>query len=168
LLERAQEFFLGLHARLPGSGGSGDAGVSQIAAAGGSRGAGMAALAKALAICAGTVGGAAACVATGVAPAPLGIEPEHATEARIERVSPRAEEELAAPPATYEPAPEPEPQPQPESRTEPAPEPEPAPPLPEASETGAVEYAPPEESAPSPAAEPAGGSGGGAAGEFGP
>jgi RNA polymerase sigma factor (sigma-70 family) len=167
LLERAQELVVGLHSRLPGGGGSGESGVSQIAAAGGTRGAGMAALAKALAICAGTVGGAAACVATGVAPAPLGIEPQHTTGAKIERMSQRAVEEVAAPPAVdYEPTtPAPEPQPQPE----PAPEPElePPSPAPEAVEAGAVEYEPSAETASTPA-EPAEGSRGGAAGEFGP
>jgi RNA polymerase sigma factor (sigma-70 family) len=166
LLERAQEFLVGLHSRLPG-GSSDEAGVSQIAAAGGTRGAGMAALAKALAICAGTVGGAAACVATGVAPTPLGIEPQHATRAKIERVSPRAVEEVTAPPV-YEPAPTPEPQPQPAPQSEPVPEPESPSPEPETSEAGAVEYAPPVETASAPAAEPAGQSSGGAAGEFGP
>lgn len=170
LLERAQEFLVGLHSRLPGSGGSGETGVSQIAAAGGTRGAGMAALAKALAICAGTVGGAAACVATGVAPAPLGMEPQHTTRARIERVSPRALEEATVPSVVYEPAPAPEPQPQPAPQPKPAPEPEPDSPsaAPETSEAGAIEYAPSAETAPAPAAEPARESSGGAAGEFGP
>jgi RNA polymerase sigma factor (sigma-70 family) len=170
LLEKAQEFLVGLPSRLPGSGGSGETGASQIAAAGGTRGAGMAALAKALAICAGTVGGAAACVATGVAPAPLGIEPQHATRAKIERVSQRAVEEVTAPPVVYEPAPASEPQPQPAAQPEPEPEPEPEPasPAPEMSEAGAVEYAPTAETASTPAAEPAEGSSGGAAGEFGP
>ncbi len=171
LLERAQELLVGLHSRLPGSGGSGETGVSQIAAAGGTRGAGMAALAKALAICAGTVGGAAACVATGVAPAPLGMEPQHATRARIERVSPRAIEEVTTPPVVYEPAAAAaEPQPQPAPQPEPAPEPEPESPsvAPETSEAGAIEYAPPAETAPAPAAEPTGESSDGAAGEFGP
>lgn len=60
-----------------GSGGASDSTLGGIAAAGGTRGAGMAALAKALAICAGTVGGAAACVATGVVPAPLLGSPAH-------------------------------------------------------------------------------------------
>jgi RNA polymerase sigma factor (sigma-70 family) len=165
LLERAQEFLVGLHSRLHGSGGSGETGVSQIAAAGGTRGAGMAALAKALAICAGTVGGAAACVATGVAPAPLGMEPQHATRAKIERVSQRAVEEVTAPPpVVYEPAPEPQPPPAPQPEPEPA-QPSPAP---ETSEAGAVEYAPPAETASPPAAVPADESSGGAAGEFGP
>jgi RNA polymerase sigma factor (sigma-70 family) len=168
LLERVQEFFVGLHSRLPGGGGTSDAGVAQVAAAGGTRGAGMAAIAKALAICAGTVGGAAACVATGVAPVPFGIEPGHTTKAKIERVSQRAVEDVMPPPVEYESAPAPEPQPQPAPQPQPEPEPEPTSPAPEASEAGAVEYAPPAEIPSVPAAEPAGGSSGGAAGEFGP
>jgi RNA polymerase sigma factor (sigma-70 family) len=47
-----------------GGGGSGNA--ASVAAAGGSRGAGMAAVAKILAICGATAAGGAACVATGV------------------------------------------------------------------------------------------------------
>ncbi len=47
-----------------GGGGSGDA--ATVAAAGGSRGAGMAAVAKILAICGATAAGGATCVATGV------------------------------------------------------------------------------------------------------
>lgn len=167
LLDRAQELLVGLHSRLPGSGGPGETGASQIAAAGGTRGAGMAALAKVLAICAGTVGGAAACVATGVAPAPLGIEPQHATGTRIERVSQRAVEEATAPPV--EPAPAAEPQPQPAVQPEPAAEPESPAPAPETSEAGAVEYAPASEpSASPPPAEPSSPSSSSAAGEFGP
>jgi RNA polymerase sigma factor (sigma-70 family) len=171
LVERMQEFFVGLHARLPGSDGAGDAGIAQVAAAGGTRGAGMAALAKALAICAGTVGGAAACVATGVAPAPFGIEP-HAAEPKIERVSERAVEETETPAVDYEPAPAPTdspPQPPPQQQ-QPQPEPEPPTTTPETAEAGAVEYTPPEpEPAPSStSAEPAGASSGSAAGEFGP
>jgi RNA polymerase sigma factor (sigma-70 family) len=172
LFERAQEFFVGLHSRLPGNGGSGDSGVSQIAAAGGTRGAGMAALAKVLAICAGTVGGAAACVATGVAPAPFGIAPEHSGKAPIERVSERADEEAAPPTTEYEPAP-----PASESQTQ-TPRKQPAQPshpepqesTPETAEAGAVEYeAPPPEPAPAPtAAAPSAASSGSAAGEFGP
>ncbi len=170
LLERAQEFLVGLHSRLPGGGGPGEAGVSQIAAAGGTRGAGMAALAKVLAICAGTVGGAAACVATGVAPAPFGIEPQHATQAKVEHVSQGAVDEPSSPVVDYEPAgPAPEPQRHPTPQPEPTPEPEPPSVAPETSETGAVEYAPPPEpSAAPPAAEPPSSSNGSAAGEFGP
>jgi RNA polymerase sigma factor (sigma-70 family) len=168
LLERAQELLVGLHSRLPGGGGSSETGVSQIAAAGGTRGAGMAALAKALAICVGTVGGAAACVATGVTPMPLGMEPQHATPAKVERVSRRAVDEVTAPPAVYEPASEPEPHQQPAPEPAPEPEPESPSPPPETSEAGAVEYAPPAEPAAPPPAAPSEGSSGGAAGEFGP
>lgn len=167
LLERAQELLVGLHARLPGGG---DSGIAQVAAGGGTRGAGLAALAKALAVCAGTVGGAAACVATGVVPAPLGIEPQHATQARIERVSERAVEEVAPPAVKYEPAPPPsETQTQPSPEQQPQAEPEPAP-EPETAEGGAVEYeAPPPEPASAPtSAEPSSASSGSAAGEFGP
>lgn len=174
MIERAQEFFVGLHSRLPGSGGSGDSGVSQIAAAGGTRGAGMAALAKVLAICAGTVGGAAACVATGVAPAPFGLAPEHPTKATVERSSERAVEEAAAPTAEYEPAPpasEPQTQTQQKQPDQPS-HPEPPEPAPEPTEAGAVEYeAPPPEPEPTGAtatAAPSAASSGSAAGEFGP
>jgi RNA polymerase sigma factor (sigma-70 family) len=174
LLERAQEALIGLHARLPGSTATSDAGISQVAAAGGARGAGMAALAKALAICAGTVGGAAACVATGVAPAPLALAPEHAAGARVERVSRRALEEVAASDAASLPAapvvaPEAAPQPDAESEAEIETEAPPPTSAPEAVETGAVEYAPPPEVAvPPAAAAPSGTSSGSAAGEFGP
>jgi RNA polymerase sigma factor (sigma-70 family) len=170
LLGRAQEFLVGLHARLPGSG-AGDTGAAQVAAAGGTRGAGLAALAKALAICAGTVGGAAACVVTGVVPAPLDIAPQHATQAKIERVSERAVEEVAPPAVRYEPAPSPEPQRQPEPKHQPEAEPEPSTPAPETAEGGAVEYEapPPEPVSAAPAgAEPSSTSSGSAAGEFGP
>lgn len=164
LLERVQEFFLGIHSRLSGAS---DNGLTQVAATGGTRGAGMAALAKALAICAGTVGGAAACVASGVAPAPLEITPQHSTEARIERVSQRAIEEATPPPVEYEPAATPAPQsPQ---QLQPEPEAEPVEPVQEATEAGAVEYTPPPEPAPTPApVESSGSSSGSAAGEFGP
>jgi RNA polymerase sigma factor (sigma-70 family) len=173
LLERAQELFLNLHSRLPGASGSSDSGVAQIAAAGGTRGAGMAALAKALAICAGTVGGAAACVATGVAPAPLDIAPQHSTGPKIERVSERAIEEAAPPTVEAEPAPPAEarePEPQSPQQAQPEPEAEPVPATPETAETGAVEYAPPppEPASAAPATESSGSSSGNAAGEFGP
>lgn len=172
LIERAQELLLGLHARLPGSAATSDAGIGQVAAAGGGRGAGIAALAKALAICVGTVGGAAACVATGVAPGPLGLAPDHATTASVERVSRRAVEEAAPPVAPSPPA---SPAPEPQSPPPQAPQAEPQPELasaaaaPEAIEAGAVEYAPPPEAtAAPPATEPVEASSGSAAGEFGP
>jgi RNA polymerase sigma factor (sigma-70 family) len=164
LLDRVHEFLVGLHSRLAGAGGRGDAGIAPVAAAGGTRGAGVAALAKVLAICAGTVGGAA-CVVTGVTPAPLGIEPQHVTQAKIERISERAVEQVAPPVLEYEPAPsKPQTSPQP-AQPQPEPESEPI----ESAGAGAVEYsAPPEPpSAPATTETPAA-SNGNAAGEFGP
>lgn len=173
LLDRAHELLVGLHARLPGAAGGGDGGIAQVAAAGGSRGVGMAALAKALAICAGTVGGAAACIATGVAPVPIGIHPEQSVGAKVERVSRRAVEEVEPPAIEYQPAPpqphaQPAPEPEPQSEPEPEPESEPEPTAAESAEAGAVEYAPPEPVAQVPTGEPASSSSGSAAGEFGP
>jgi RNA polymerase sigma factor (sigma-70 family) len=173
LLERAQELLVGLQSRLPGAGGGGDPGFAQVATAGGTRGAGMAALAKALAICAGAVG-SAACVATGVVPAPLGVEPKHETQARIERVSARALEGASTSTADYEPAPpatEPPSSPQPAKQPQdPSQSPQPKPEVEaEAVEAGAVEYvAPPPQPTPAttPEATPTGT--GNAAGEFGP
>ncbi|HET8863096.1 MAG TPA: sigma-70 family RNA polymerase sigma factor [Solirubrobacterales bacterium] len=170
LLERAQEFFLGLHSRLPGLGGRNETGLTQVAAAGGTRGAGMAALAKALAICAGTVGGAAACVVAGVAPLPLDIEPQHRAEARIERISERAAETVTPAAAEPEPAPAPAKTAAPAQPVEPVAESAAPEVATEATEVGAIEYAPPAEpTPPTPpaAAEPSAGSGS-AAGEFGP
>ncbi len=173
LLERAQELLIGLHSRLPGAGrATGESGLTQVAVAGGARGAGTAALAKALTVCAGTIGGAAACVATGIAPAPLGIESQHSTGAKIERISKLAMDQPAAPADAYEttpPAPETTAQPKPEQEPKVEPATPPPAPAPESAETGAVEYTPPasESSAPPAVAEsPA--SSGSAAGEFGP
>jgi RNA polymerase sigma factor (sigma-70 family) len=171
LLERAGEFFLGLHSRLPGGGGESDGGLGQVAAAGGSRGAGMAALAKALAICAGTVGGAAACVATGVVPAPLGIDAPHSAGAKIERVSQRTLEQTAPQAIRYEPAPEPSEADAQKQASTSKPEPESEPVVAEAVDAGAVEYSPPPPPEPAPsssAAESSSASNGSAAGEFGP
>jgi RNA polymerase sigma factor (sigma-70 family) len=171
LFERAQELLIGWHSRLPGIGNASEGGLSQVAVAGGARGAGAAALAKALAICAGTVGGAAACVATGITPAPLGIAPEHKTEAAIERVSQQVLSE--PPPESTQEAAAPAPETPARSEKE-APEADSTPsaptPAPESTEAGAVEYVapPPEEPAASaPTTEPSTSSGS-AAGEFGP
>lgn len=167
LFERTHELLAGLHSRLPGTGGAGDAGLTGIAA-GGTRGVGMAALAKALAICAGTVGGAVACVATGVAPAPLGIGPPQSTGATIEHVSQRAIDRVEQPAVEYAPAPPP-----PEvSPTRPGPKPQAGgeePDIQAASAAGAVGYSPPPQpAAPPPIQKQTGSSSGSAAGEFGP
>ena len=85
LLDRAHEAFAEPLLAAARRGGATDSAISQVAAAGGTRGAGMAALAKVLAICAGTAGGAAACVAAGVVPAPLDLGPDQVKKPAIER-----------------------------------------------------------------------------------
>ncbi|HVY78801.1 MAG TPA: sigma-70 family RNA polymerase sigma factor [Solirubrobacterales bacterium] len=169
LLARAQELAAGLWSRLPGGGGESVA--SQVAAAGGSRGAGMAALAKLLTVCAGAAGGAA-CVATGVLPAPA-LAPEGDPKAAAVRST---EREAAASAIEYEPA-APAPEAPAASHEEAQVKPEPETKhrgAPEASEAtaGAIEYEPPAPVA-EPVAAPAAGAGsastsGSAAGEFGP
>jgi RNA polymerase sigma factor (sigma-70 family) len=171
LLDRAQELAGNLWSRLPGT--SGESVATQVAAAGGSRGAGMAALAKLLTVCAGAAGGAA-CVATGVLPTPL-LEQGHDRAARPAATRPTRETAQSAA-VEYEPGPAPTPEVVPsheekpheqkhEQPTEPAE-------APENSEApgGAIEYEPPPpptESAPAPTSE-ASSSSGSAAGEFGP
>ncbi len=176
LLDRAHEILTGLHLRLPGTGGAADSTMAQVAAAGGTRGAGMAAIAKVLAVCAGTAGGAAACVAAGVVPAPLGLAPDDVKQPTIERVSPAAIEASPNDSPTYAPAPpavDSESQPEPARRGAEAKqqtERPPTEPPPAAAGAGAVEYTPP---APVPVPtpptnEPTESSSAGAAGEFGP
>jgi len=179
LLERAHDALAEVATRFGGRGG-GTAG-SQIATGGGG-GIGAAALAKVAAVCIGTAGGAAACVATGLVPAPLDLGANQAKPAELERQAEGSRQVPAR--VEYEPAPAPEPEPQPEPEASPkpvhhhsAPEPAPAPaePAPEASEpassSGAVEYSPPPAPEPVPVAEPApveSSEGGDPAGEFGP
>jgi DNA-binding CsgD family transcriptional regulator len=173
LLERAQELATNLGARLPGFGG-GESAVAQVAAAGGSRGAGMAAIAKLLTVCAGAAGGAAACVATGVLPAPA-LVTEPAPKPAIERPasSETAAREEAA--VDYQPAPAPaEATPSKPEKKKSAVEEEAAAPVsaePSAATAGAVEYEAPAPTPESPigsTAAPAPSSSGSAAGEFGP
>ncbi|MBS1862039.1 MAG: sigma-70 family RNA polymerase sigma factor [Actinobacteria bacterium] len=193
LLERLHDAYVAVATRVGGGSGGADSTLGGFAAAGGSRGAGMAALAKVLAICAGTVGGAA-CVATGVVPAPLLDPPEHQARpaAKVSRHSRHLAEEAvtqSTPEYDVEPVPvESEPQgaeappahhekakPKQEVVEEPAPEA--AASIPPPSESGATEYTEPP---PPPAAAPSSGSSssassssssassGTAAGEFGP
>jgi RNA polymerase sigma factor (sigma-70 family) len=169
LLERAHEMLAGIQSRLPGQGAA-EPTISQVAAAGGSKGIGVTALAKLLAICVGTAGGAAACVASGVVPAPAGLGAEHSKPITLERPSPQLTGAGASTGSdvTYEPAPiEPD---HPTREPAPAPTPEPAPVSTPAA--GGVEYAP-EEAAPvaavsTPPTGAASSSSGSAAGEFGP
>jgi RNA polymerase sigma factor (sigma-70 family) len=169
LWDRAQELLVGLQSRLPGFGGGSDASLAQVAAGGGSRGVGAAALAKLAAVCAGTVGGTAACVAAGVAPAPADLSPDRPQAPRIERVAERVVDATAPPPLDAdEAAPTGVRPPAPESTTQDdldAPQATPA-----EVETGAVEYPeqPPPPPTPSPAAAAQPTTSGSVAGEFGP
>jgi RNA polymerase sigma factor (sigma-70 family) len=176
LLDRAHDALAGVTARFGGGGAGADSTLSQVAASGSARGAGVAALAKVAAICVGTAaGGAAACVATGVVPPPVGIGEEQRKAVTIERtVDPAiasgwsgesgAQYEVAPQPAQPDPAPQP-PAHDP-AAAEPVPTPAPA------AAGGATEYVP--EPAPVALPEPAAASGssgsstGSPAGEFGP
>lgn len=167
LLDRLHEALNGVAARF-GGGANPDSALGRVAASGGARGAGMAAFAKAAAICAGAAGGAAACVATGVVPAPLGTGADRIAPAAIERaIDPGIAAAWGAESgAEDEPAPAPsQPPPDPGHGDPGSPPAEPAP-----APSGAVEYAPEAEAAPVAEAPPSeSGSGGGdAAGEFGP
>ncbi len=175
LLDRAHDAFAGLTARFGGAGGDADSVLQQVAASGGTRGAGVAALAKVAAICVGTAGGAAACVATGIVPAPLDITPQHTKAAVLERtIEPDiATESSDESGVEYETAPAPvasDPEPTP-SHHQPAPVAEAvSTPAPETS-AGATEYTPP----PAPVAPESSSAGsatsaaaGSPAGEFGP
>jgi RNA polymerase sigma factor (sigma-70 family) len=171
LLARAHELAAQLGSRLPGLGG-GETAMAQVAAAGGSRGAGLAAVAKLLALCAGAAGGAAACVATGVLPAPA-LGPRHELRPAIERPAPSVLEGVQSEAVDYEPAPAPPAVPvAPEHKEKPAAGVADTPAEPSAATAGAIEYeAPPPQSAPAPApaeSTAATGSSGSAAGEFGP
>lgn len=167
LLEQAQDALGNFASRF--GGGSGDA-VSQVTVGSGAGGAGMTALAKVAAVCVATAGGAVACVATGLVPAPL--PSPHDPPARLERqVAAPAQEapvavEYAPEPVVDEPPPELEPsRPRHEepAEAEPATS-EPAP----VSSSGAVEYTPPPAPEPAPTPAPTESSGGDPAGEFGP
>ncbi len=119
LADRLHDAYAAVATRVGGGTGGSDSALGGLAATGGGRGIGMTALAKVLAICAGTVGGAAACVATGVVPAPLLDPPEHhAKPAAKVSHHPRqlAEEKAAQPTVEYEtePAGEAEPEPAPQ------------------------------------------------------
>jgi RNA polymerase sigma factor (sigma-70 family) len=170
VLERAQELAANLSSRLPGFANS-ESTAAQVAAAGGTKGAGMAAIAKLLTVCAGAAGGAAACVATGVLPAPV-LVPDPAPKPALERPAPSTTVASEDEAVDYQPAPVEAPPSKPEQH--PAAKEEEAAPVsvePSTSTAGAVEY-----EAPVPAPEPAANSeaapttstSGSAAGEFGP
>ncbi|HMI81740.1 MAG TPA: sigma-70 family RNA polymerase sigma factor [Solirubrobacterales bacterium] len=165
LLERLHEAFSNFAARFQG----GEAAVPQVTAGYGSGGAGIAALAKAAAVC---VGSAAVCVAGGVVPAPLSLGGDEGRSPRLERQV----DSPATATVTYDPAPEPAaPKPEPEAHpkrqrhpvAEPPAETEPVAAEPAAATAAeAIEYAPPPEPVETaPAESPSESS---PAGEFGP
>ena len=192
LLDRANEFLLGLQLRASGRTGASDSAISQIAASGGTRGSGLAMMAKIVTACVGTAGGAAACVAGGVVPSPADIfdgdrKPAHERIVQAEQdpapalapPNPELVEPPPPPPVAEQPsqpipappAPKPESAPQPQPEPEPEPEPEPAPPesvefTPESTFTAGPSAAP-ASSAPAPAPSSGSGSSSGAS-EFGP
>jgi RNA polymerase sigma factor (sigma-70 family) len=168
LVGRLHDAYAAVATRVGGGSGASDSTLGGLAASGGTRGAGMAALAKVLAVCAGTVGGAAACVATGVVPAPLLDSPDHHPRppakvshqqrhlAADEVVTPIYETEPEPPAAEVEPEPEPQEQPsadrekaKSDQKEEAAAETASATPPP--SQNGATEFTEPE---PAPVAEP--------------
>jgi hypothetical protein len=173
LLEKAQELAGNLSSRLPGFGNS-ESVAAQVAAAGGTRGAGMAAIAKLLTACAGVAGGAAACVATGVLPAPV-LVPHPAPKPALERPANDAAVAGEDEAVDYQPEPAPAEAPPNKPERDPVAKEEAAPVSaePSTATAGAVEY-----EAPAPAPEPTGSGetasiptpspSGSAAGEFGP
>jgi RNA polymerase sigma factor (sigma-70 family) len=126
IVGRLHDAYAALATRVGDGSGASDSTLGGIAAAGGTRGAGMTALAKVLALCAGTVGGAAACVATGVVPPLLDPLEHHATPpAKVAHHHPRrGAEDLEVPdyttPSDEETASEPELDPEPQSQETPA------------------------------------------------
>ena len=186
--DRLQEAAVSLHLRFQGLGRDPEQSLGAIAATGGTRGAGAAALAKLATVCLGTAGGAAACVAVGVLPAPdLSARPDKPPS--IERPAEPPPSAAVPVPGPVEPAPaNPEPsglsgngKPDPAGRQSagrqnPAPTPPPTPVetefTPEAAGTPVA--APPPPPAPAASSSSGGGSGGssvplgGGGGEFGP
>lgn len=165
LFERAHDALSNLAARF-GVGSGVEPAIPQ--AAGGASGLGAATLAKVAAVCIGTAGGAGACLASGLVPAPIEIGAAAEPSPRLERTAelpPETESQVA-----YEPAPvseEPAPV-RPDREEEPRePEPTPAETAP-ASSGGAVEYQPPPAPEAAPAPAPVASSSGSPAGEFGP
>jgi len=178
LLERAHDAMAEVAARFGGRGGGNVS--SQLASGSGAGGLGTAGLAKVAAVCIGTAGGAAACVATGLVPGPLDLGASEAKPAAVER---RVEQPRREPlRVEYEPEPTPTPEPAHEQKSkkrtpthqqaEPAPAPaEPAPEVSEPVAGSAIESAPPPAPEPAPAPEPVPvetSGGGNPAGEFGP
>jgi RNA polymerase sigma factor (sigma-70 family) len=165
LWERAQDAFGELLGRFGGGSGTASQAVT------GSGAGGVAVAAKIAVVCVGAAGGAAACVAGGLVPAPLGLGAEHDRPRVERRLSEAPAPETPQPQVESAPAADPKPQAEPKHSASPEPtaEPEPTPVEEAPAESAPTEYVPPP--APEPAAEPAPASSAGAgspAGEFGP
>jgi hypothetical protein len=173
LLERAHQALGGLQTRLHGPRAATENAIGQVVASGGAPGAGLAGLTKAVALCAATATGAAACLGAGVVPAPLGLVGDApASRPAASRDATAAPE--SRPAATSAPLPDHTPTRSPESadtHRDPEPPPPPAEQETVPTEAGAFEYAPEAPPpAPAPVAAPSAAETGtgGAAGEFGP
>ncbi|HYH54295.1 MAG TPA: sigma-70 family RNA polymerase sigma factor [Solirubrobacterales bacterium] len=176
LWERAHDAVAGLLARL---GGGSTEPATQLAG-GSAGGLGVAGVAKVAALCVGTAGGAAACVAGGIVPVPFDLSPARERPPLERRLSDRPTPATPTPTVAYEPEPvAPEPRPEPKPKPQPEPAPSPATPAATVSEpvveaapvasSGAAESAPAPAPEPTAAPAPAPSSGGGSpAGEFGP
>jgi RNA polymerase sigma factor (sigma-70 family) len=178
LWERAHEALSGLAARF----GDGASEPATQLAGGSAGGLGVAGVAKVMAVCIGTAGGAAACVAGGIVPAPLDLASDREPPQGVERrLADLPAPDAATPKVEHEPAPvEPNPEPRPEPKRQPERDPAPtaqAPPVesepvvePAPVSSSGAEYVPPPP--PEPVAEPAlatsGSGSGNPAGEFGP
>ncbi|MFL5872409.1 MAG: zf-HC2 domain-containing protein [Solirubrobacterales bacterium] len=160
LWERAQEALSSLAGRVSG-------GAAASPATAGGAGSGAAAFVKVAAVCIGTAGGAAACVAGGLVHSP--IDGGDRERPRVERLVDAQSTPDPVPQVEYQPA-KPEPTPQPKPKQEPhSQEPVEAAPVPSEPapvESAAVESAPTAEPVAEPA--PAESGGGSPAGEFGP
>jgi RNA polymerase sigma factor (sigma-70 family) len=92
LWDRIQELAVQLQMRVQRTGHGSDSGLQTVMASGGTRGTGMAAIAKLAAICAGTAGTAAVCAATGVLPATSLVEHRDEKRPAVNRVARHAPE----------------------------------------------------------------------------
>jgi hypothetical protein len=169
LLERAHEALAGAQTRLQGRGAFTESSLSQVAVGGGARGIGTTALAKVLAICAGTAGTAAVCVSAGVVSTPLGLDGDRAVRPHIERVAESLHREAAPVPAVR-PAPEPVTEPAAEAPASEPVEEQPPPQVAASAEVAVPAESTPPEPAPAPSPVPAAAPTPSAnpAGEFGP
>ncbi|MGH2981319.1 MAG: sigma-70 family RNA polymerase sigma factor [Solirubrobacterales bacterium] len=142
--DRLHDLVATVQSRLPGRTGATETAISQLAAAGGTRGTGMAIGAKILAACVGTAGGAAACVAGGVVP-PVDLG-ANGDGPKIERAAeqPGSADSVPSAQPIAESTPPPAPEPAPELPPTPEPEPEPPPPPPSV----ATEFSPEVSAAP--------------------